>query len=106
MQFCKQNMVISLIFRHLKVHSSTNKYFYEKRILYVKSAHSNYGKKVFFKKIWKVGQIHMEVRYRSFWEQFSNIYKFTWEQFSNIYKFTWEQFSNIYKFTYLIFVNL
>ncbi len=41
MQFCKQNMVISLIFGLLKVHSSTNKYFYEKRILYMKSAHSN-----------------------------------------------------------------
>ncbi len=66
-QFCKQNMVISLIFGLLKVHSSTNKYFYEKRILYMKSAHSNYGKKSFFKKIWKVGQIHMEVRYRSFY---------------------------------------
>jgi hypothetical protein len=36
MQFCEQNMVISLIFGLLKVHSSTNKYFYEKRILYMK----------------------------------------------------------------------
>jgi hypothetical protein len=41
---CKQNMVISLIFGLLKVHSSTNKYFYEKRILFMKSAHSKYGK--------------------------------------------------------------
>jgi hypothetical protein len=30
MQFRKQNMTISLIFGLLKVHSSTNKYFYEK----------------------------------------------------------------------------
>jgi hypothetical protein len=46
----KQNMVISLIFGLLKVHSSTNKYFYEKRMIYIKSAHSNYGKKNFFSK--------------------------------------------------------
>jgi hypothetical protein len=62
MQYCKQNMVISLIFGLLKVHGSTNKYFYMKkeyciwnqrtRIMLKKSIISKKSEK-WAKSIWK-----------------------------------------------------
>ncbi len=55
MQFSKQNMIISLIFGLLKVHSSKNKYFYKKKNIKYEISALELWKTVFFQKNLKSG---------------------------------------------------